>query len=89
MWLHYPKPDMTDKIIAAMKKYKMAMDGKDGHRETHLLRDTKTGKLIGMAFWDSKAQWKEVYQEIEAAVNNEPFYEWEDMPPKVYHLEEV
>jgi len=89
MSLHYPRRGQEQFIISSMKRYGAMMKGKPEHRQTHILRDSRTGKLIGMAFWDSRADWERVYPEMEAAVREDPFHEWEEMPPKVYHLEEI
>ena len=89
MSLHYPIHGKETFIIESMKRYGAAMEGNPGHREAHILRDTKTGKLIGMAIWDTKEQWEAAYPTLEQAVRDDPFHEWEEMPPKVYHLEEV
>ena len=58
MSLHYPRRGQEQFIIESMKRYEAVMKGKPGHRRVHILRDSKTGNLIGMAFWDSRADWE-------------------------------
>jgi len=89
MTLHYPLRGKEERIVDAMKRYAAVMDGKPGGREAHLFRDTGTGKIIGLYLWDTREQWETVLPEMENAIKDDPFHEWEDMPPKVYHLEEL
>jgi len=89
MSIHYPNPGQDDFIIKSMHRYAAAMKGKPGHQRVHVLRDTTTGKLIGMAFWNSKEEWQAARLAMEEAIKNDPLHEWEDVPPKVYHLVEV
>lgn len=89
MSIHYPIPGKQDLILDAMRRYCEAMKGKPGLQSGHALRDRKTGKLIGLAIWDTREDWAAAKPAMDEAVKNDPFHEWEDVPPKVYHLEEV
>jgi heme-degrading monooxygenase HmoA len=89
MSIHYPKPHTRDLVLDSMRRYGAAMKGKPGFRTASALRDERTGKLIGMAFWDSKEHWIAAKPAMDEAVKDDPFHEWEDVPPKVYHLHEV
>jgi len=89
MTLHYPLRGNEEDVVDAMRRYAAVMDGKPGGREAHLLQDTRTGKIVGLYMWDTKEHWEAVLPEMEDAIKDDPFHEWEDMPPKVYHLEEL
>ena len=89
MSLHYPLPGKENFIIQSMHRFAAAMAGRPGLLKTHVLRDANTGKLVGMSFWDSKEQWQSARPALAEVVKDDPFHEWEDVPPKVYHLEEV
>jgi len=89
MSIHYPKPGMQDLILDSMRRYGAAMKDKQGFQRSYALRDLKTGRLVGLAMWDSFEEWSAAKPAMDAAVRNDPFHEWEDVPPKVYHLEDV
>ncbi len=89
MSIHYPKPGKQDLILESMSRYGAAMKGQPGLISAHALRDERTGKLVGLALWESKEQWSAAKPAMDDAVRNDPFHEWEDVPPKVYHLEDV
>jgi len=89
MSIHYPIPGKEKLVIESMYRYGAAMKDKPGFQRGHALRDIRTGKLIGLAIWDSKEEWEAARPAMAEAVRNDPFHEWEDVPPKVYHLEEV
>ncbi len=89
MSLHYPSPGKEEFVVDAMRRFNEAMEGKPGLQRCHNLRDERTGKLIRIAIWNSREEWEAANPDSEEAVKDDPLYEWEEVPPKVYHLEEV
>ncbi len=89
MSIHYPIPGKEDLILDSMRRYCEAMKDKPGLQRAHALRDVRTGKLVGLAIWDSKDNWSAAKPAMDESIKNDPFHEWEDVPPKVYHLEEM
>ena len=89
MSIHKVRQGKEKDLIDSMHRFGNAIKGKPGLREVHTLKDQITGRLIGLAIWDSKDNMKAQYPAMEKAVGNDPFEEWEDGKPEVFHLEEV
>jgi len=85
----HPKKGKEELLIDSMHRFGAAMKGKPGYQRAHALRDPESGALIGLAIWDSKADWEAAHPAMLEAIKDDPFEEWEDQPPTVYHLEEV
>jgi heme-degrading monooxygenase HmoA len=86
---HNPKPDHVDDLISSMHRFAAAGAGQPGLREVHTLRDAESGKLFGLAIWDSVESFLQGVGAMRAAVQDDAFLEWEDAPPDVYLLEEA
>lgn len=87
--IHKPRPGKAEALIDSMHRFGAAMEGRPGLREVHTLRDEASGQLIGLALWDSRADWSAARPFMAAAVENDPFEDWEEEPPQVFHLERV
>jgi quinol monooxygenase YgiN len=87
--IHEPKPDRVDELIASMHRFAAAGRSQPGCREVHTLRDGDSGRLFGLAIWDSMEVFQAGVGAMREAVKDDPFPEWEDDPPEVYLLEEV
>lgn len=87
--IHTPIPGKEAEIIDSMHRFGAAMRDQPGLQRTHTLRDQKTGRLVGLAIWDTREQWIAARPLMQAAVQNDPFQEWENEPPEVFFLEEV
>jgi hypothetical protein len=53
------------------------------------MRDAESGKLLGLAIWESRQAFDQGVQAMRTAVENDPFLEWEDTIPEVYLFEDV
>jgi hypothetical protein len=53
------------------------------------MRDAESGKLLGLAIWESREAFDQGVQAMRTAVENDPFLEWEDTIPEVYLFEDV
>jgi hypothetical protein len=53
------------------------------------MRDAESGKLLGLAIWESRKAFDEGVNAMRAAVENDPFLEWEDATPEVYLFQDV
>ncbi len=89
MSLHYPSPGKEQHVIDALHRFRNAMKDKPGLQHCHTMRDATTGKLIRIAIWNSREEWDRARPELQEMIKNYPLHEWEEVPPKVYHLEEV
>lgn len=87
--IHRPRPGKEQQLIASMHKFGNAMLREPGLQQAHTMMDPKTGALIGLAIWDSKEHWEAARPKMLEAVKNDPFEEWEENPPEVFHLEPV
>jgi heme-degrading monooxygenase HmoA len=87
--IHRPRPDKAQDVIDSMHRFGAAARTQPGLREVHTLRDQNNGTLVGLAIWDSQEAWQAARPAMWAAVEDDPFDEWEDTPPEVYQLEAV
>ncbi|MFX0012122.1 MAG: hypothetical protein ACFE9R_17545 [Candidatus Hermodarchaeota archaeon] len=89
MSVHYPKPDKINLLIDSMHRFGKAMEGKKGLIMAHTTKDEDQNRLVGIAIWDSKDNWKAARPAMLEAVKDDPFEDWEEREPKVYHLNVV
>jgi heme-degrading monooxygenase HmoA len=87
--IHYPRPGKEKELIDSMGRFGAAMKGKPGFRQAFSLQDRDSGALVGLAIWDSREQWEAAHPAMLEAIKEDPFDEWEDTPPEVFHLDEV
>jgi hypothetical protein len=85
--VHRPYSDKADLLAESMRRFGAAMSDKPGLQQVYTLRDQKTGAMIGLAIWDSKEDWEAARPAMLAAIENDPFGEWEENPPDVFHLD--
>ena len=52
-------------------------------------RDRALGNFLMSQVALNQGDYETALDELAEAVQNDPFHEWEDVPPKVYHLEDV
>jgi heme-degrading monooxygenase HmoA len=77
MSIHHPKEGKKDDLIASMLRYGAAIKDAPGLIEVHTLRDERSDALIGLAIWESKEAMQASIHLARAAVENDPFDEWE------------
>ena len=53
------------------------------------MREVESGKLLGLAIWESKEAFERGVVAMRAAVQDDPFLEWEEGQPEVYLFEDV
>jgi hypothetical protein len=85
--VHRPFTDKADLLAASMQRFAEAMIGQPGLQDVFVLRDPRNGTQVGLAIWDSKANWEAARPAMIAAIQDDPFGEWEDAPPDVFHLD--
>lgn len=89
MSIHTPRPGRAGELIASMHRFGAAAGGQPGFLEARVLRDTRSGRLVGMARWSDEAAWRAGVEAMRAAVADDPFEEWEEAEPEGFLLEEV
>ena len=87
--IHSPKPEHAGDVIASMHHFAEAASGQRGLRSVHTLRHAETGRLVGLALWESRQAFEQGVTAMRAAVQDDPFEDWEVRGPEVYLLEEV
>jgi heme-degrading monooxygenase HmoA len=87
--IHTPRPEHIDDLIASMERFAAAGRSQAGLQEVHTMRDADSGKLLGLAIWESRDAFDAGVQSMRAAAENDPFLEWEDSIPEVYLFEDV
>jgi heme-degrading monooxygenase HmoA len=74
--IHTPKPERIDELIASMQRFAAAGRSQAGLQEVHTMRDAESGKLLGLAIWESREAFDQGVQAMRTAVENDPFLEW-------------
>jgi heme-degrading monooxygenase HmoA len=87
--IHTPKPGKEQDLIDSMHRFGAAGAGQPGFIDAQTLRDARTGRLVGMARWEDEASWRAGVEAMRAAVDDDPFDEWEAADTEVFLLEEV
>ena len=87
--VHTPKPEHIDDLIASMRRFAAGGAGQAGLRGAHTMRDVRSGKLVGLAIWESREAFDAGVEAMRAAVADDPFLDWEVGVPDVYLLEDV
>ncbi len=89
MSIHTPRPGKEEDLIASMHRFGAAGAGQQGFIEGLVLRDTRSGRLVGVARWEDEASWRAGVEAMRVAVADDPFDEWEDGDTEGFALEEV
>ena len=87
--IHTPRPGKEQDLIDSMHRFGAAGAGRPGLIGAQTLRDARTGRLVGMARWEDEASWRAGVAAMRAAVDDDPFDEWEAADTEVFFLEEV
>jgi len=69
-----------------MHRFGKAMEGKKGLIMAHTTKDEVQDRLVGLAIWDSKDNWIKARPAMIEAVKDDPFEDWEEKSPEIYHL---
>ena len=83
MSIHHPKPEKEKFLIDSMHRFGKAMEGSKGYIMAHTTKDEDTGRLVGLAIWESKEDWVAARTKMIVAVKDDPFEDWEEKPPEV------
>lgn len=89
MAIHHPVPGKEANIIDAMHRYSAALRGAPGLVSIKTLYDEAQKVIIGLAEWETEAAFFASVHLGRAAVENDPFDEWEAEDIQGYRLVEV
>jgi heme-degrading monooxygenase HmoA len=87
--IHTPKPESVEPLIASMQLFAAVGRKQAGLRDVRTMRDAESGKVLGLAIWDSMEAFQGGVVAMRAAVEDDPFSDWEERPPEVYLFEDV
>ena len=87
--IHTPRPGKEQDLIDSMHRFGAAGAGQPGFIEARTLRDTRSGRLVGMARWEDEASWRAGVEAMRDAVADDPFDEWEAAETESFLLEEA
>lgn len=89
MSVHHPRPEHREALIDSMHRYGAAIEGKPGLVSIHTLADADSDRLVGLAIFESEAAFQELAPLARAAVADDPFDTWEQVPIDGLRLSEV
>ena len=72
-----------------MQRFAAAGRSQPGLQEVHTMREEESGRLLGLAIWESRVAFEKGVLAMRAAVEDDPFLDWEIGPPEVYLFEDV
>jgi anti-sigma-K factor RskA len=72
-----------------MHRFGEAIRTQPGLRVVHTLRDQKSGRLVGLAVWDSKQSMLAARPIMAKATEEDDFDAWEEEKPTIFLLEET
>jgi heme-degrading monooxygenase HmoA len=87
--IHTPTPEGVEPLIASMQRFAAAGRTQPGLQGVHTMRDQGSGKLLGIAIWESREAFENGVAAMRAAVEDDPFLDWEDAMPEVYVFEDL
>jgi heme-degrading monooxygenase HmoA len=89
MSIHRPKPEHESALVESMHRYGAAIRGLPGLRGIHTLKDGASDRLVGLAIFDSEADFERLAPLARAAVKDDPFELWEKVEIDGLRLTEV
>jgi heme-degrading monooxygenase HmoA len=84
--VHYPKPECAADLLASMGRVDEAAQGSPGLVQIGAWQDQRSGRLVGIAMWESQDAFAASAERIFQAVADDPFDQWLERPPDVFHL---
>ena len=87
--IHTPRPEHEADLIASMHRFAAAAEGAPGLVDVRVLRDRRSGRLVGLARWEDEASWRAGVEVMRAAVADDPFDDWEAAETESLLLDEV
>ena len=84
--IHHPKPEYVADVLASMHRVDKAAQGAPGLIAIGAWRDQNSGRLVGLAQWESEQAFQAAAPRIFEAVADDPFDEWWVRPPEILLL---
>ena len=87
--LHYPRPQHTQNLLAAMGDLGAAMRGLPGLIEATAWLEKDGQRIVATSIWESEEAFNRAIPVIQKAVKDVPFTEWEQRPRELFQLNEL
>jgi hypothetical protein len=84
--IHHPRPEHADDLLASMHRVDTAARGAAGLVQIGAWHDQRSDRLVGLAIWESQEAFESSAPRIFQAVADDPFDEWCQEPPDIFHL---
>ena len=84
--VHTPAPGHAADLLASMQRVDQTAQGAPGLIQIGAWRDERSGRLIGLALWESAEAFEAAHERIFAVVAGDPFDQWCERPPDVFYL---
>ena len=82
--VHRPRAGKRRDVVASMYRMRDAILAQPGIIDCFTLADDESDALIGIAIWESHEAYLAARAAMAAAVEGDPFGEWEDTGPEVF-----
>jgi len=84
--VHHPKPEHAADLLGSMHRVEQAAQGSPGLVQIGAWQDQRSGRVVGLAMWESQEAFAASAERIFQAVADDPFDQWLEQPPDVFHL---
>ncbi len=87
--IHSPRPGKEALVIDSMHRFQTAIKNKPGMKSATTFKDRKSGRLVGIAIWDSWESMNSARPAMVESTKNDRFDEWEESEMETFQLDEV
>ncbi|MFF2389589.1 antibiotic biosynthesis monooxygenase [Agromyces sp. NPDC058104] len=77
--VHSPKPEHRDEVLDSMQRYSRVAREQPGLEWTGVV-DDGSGRLVGIALWESEDAAEAARPALMAEVGSDPFATWDERP---------
>jgi heme-degrading monooxygenase HmoA len=84
--VHHPRPEYAADLLASMGRVDQAAQGSPGLIQISAWQDQRSGRLVGLAMWESQEAFQQSAERIFEVAADDPFDLWCEQPPDVLYL---
>lgn len=78
--VHSPRAEHREAVLDSMKRYSKVARGQPGFVWTGIVDDDASGRLVGIAVWESASAAQAASGPLMAEVGDDPFTTWDEQP---------
>ena len=86
--IHRPREGKKHLVVDSMHRFQNSIKGKPGLISATTYKDRKTGRLVGIAVWDSQDSMIAARPAMVESTKNDRFEEWEESEMETFQLDE-